>query len=113
MGECVLCAKFRPRLENIVAATRRCLKEFRSDRDTTGAYGELRREGERIDRMLQRVRNGRLPMGEPQTYRCMLCVHGDWYTGCMKERGGGIVVRMSRPWPCPWFKAKKKEPTNG
>ena len=56
MAECKQCKRFRDRLEKIAAATRRCIKDFEADRDTTAAYTELRKEGERIDRMLQRVR---------------------------------------------------------
>jgi len=55
MGECKQCRRFRDRLAKIVVATRQCLKAYRADEDTAEAYAELRREGERIDRMMQRV----------------------------------------------------------
>jgi len=54
MSECKRCEKYRARLVKVQAATRRCLRDFNAGRDTGEAYAELRREGERIDRMLQR-----------------------------------------------------------
>ena len=56
MAECKQCQRFRARLEKVAAATRRCIRDYNADRDTATAYGELRKEGERIDRMLQRAR---------------------------------------------------------
>ena len=56
IAECKQCNRFRDRLEKVAAATRQCVKDFEADRDTVPAYTELRKEGERIDRMLQRVR---------------------------------------------------------
>ena len=56
MAECKQCKRYRKRLENIAALTRRCNRDYKADLDTTDAYRELRQEGERIDRMMQRVR---------------------------------------------------------
>lgn len=54
MTDCKRCEKYRKHLRNIVKETRACLRDFNADRDTAEAYARLRREGERIDRMLQR-----------------------------------------------------------
>ena len=56
MAVCKQCSRFRERLERVAAATRRCIRDYNADRDTAPAYAELRKEGERSDRMLQRVR---------------------------------------------------------
>jgi len=55
VNECKQCRRFRDRLVKVVTATRACLKAYKADEDTVEAYAELRREGERIDRMMQRV----------------------------------------------------------
>jgi len=54
MSKCRRCEKYRARLVKVRMATRQCLRDFNGGRDTGEAYAELRREGERIDRMLQR-----------------------------------------------------------
>ena len=55
VAECKQCKRYRSRLENIARLTRQCNKDYAADMDTTDAYEELRKEGERIDRMMQRV----------------------------------------------------------
>ena len=54
MTDCKRCEKYRARMVRIADATRRCLRDFNAERDTGEAYAQLRKEGERIDRMLQR-----------------------------------------------------------